>query len=131
MRVNKGRVQVNNLNQVAGAGSILVEEKTEATVVKMSGEIDISLRSQTGAALRQVLDRCRPVVVDTSGVTFMDSTGAAFLAQLRMFGSEDGICVSLAEQSMAVRNLLEILGVDAMFRDAPMRSAPAGAMPTP
>ncbi|WP_318842921.1 STAS domain-containing protein [Myceligenerans pegani] len=117
---------MKDLNQLSTAGSILVEEKTEATVVKMSGEIDISLRSQTGAALRQVLDRSRPVVVDTSGVTFMDSTGAAFLAQLRMFGSEDGIRVSLAEQSTVVRNLLEMLGVDAMFRDTPMRPAAAG-----
>ncbi|MBE1876203.1 STAS domain-containing protein [Myceligenerans sp. TRM 65318] len=122
----QGREQVKDLNQLSTAGSILVEEKTEATVVKMSGEIDISLRSQTGAALRQVLDRSRPVVVDTSGVTFMDSTGAAFLAQLRMFGSEDGIRVSLAEQSTVVRNLLEMLGVDAMFRDTPMRPAAAG-----
>ncbi|MBO0610898.1 STAS domain-containing protein [Myceligenerans salitolerans] len=128
MRVNRGDEQVKDLNQLSGAGSILVEERTEATVVKMSGEIDISLRSQTGAALRQVLDRSRPVVVDTSGVTFMDSTGAAFLAQLRMFGSEDGICVSLAEPSAVVRNLLEMLGVDAMFRD-PMRPAAAGAGP--
>lgn len=130
MRVNRGDEQVKDLNQISGAGSILVEERTGATVVKMSGEIDISLRSQTGAALRQVLDRSQPVIVDTSGVTFMDSTGAAFLAQLRMFGSEDGIRVSLAEQSMVVQNLLEMLGVDAMFREAPMRPAAAAAGPS-
>ncbi|GAB4086164.1 hypothetical protein GCM10028784_27940 [Myceligenerans cantabricum] len=114
---------MNISKQVSGPGSILVEEKTEATLVKMSGEIDISLRSQTGAALQQVLDRCCPVVVDTSGVTFMDSTGAAFLAELRMSGSADGIRVSLAEPSMVVRNLLEMLGVDVMFSDGPARLA--------
>ncbi|WP_246012223.1 STAS domain-containing protein [Myceligenerans xiligouense] len=102
---------------------------TEATVVKMSGEIDISVRSQAGAALKQVLDRSCPVVVDTSAVTFMDSTGALFLAQLRMLGSEDGICVRLAEQSVVVSNLLEMLGVDAMFCDNPRQPAAAGTGP--
>lgn len=117
MRVNRGDEQVNNPNQALDFGSILVEERSDCTVVKMAGEIDISMRSKTSAALRQVLDRCRPVTVDTSGVTFIDSTGAAFLAQLGMFGSEDGIRVSLTEPSSAVRNLLEMLGVDAMYRD--------------
>ncbi|GAA1867157.1 STAS domain-containing protein [Myceligenerans crystallogenes] len=109
---------MNNQNQTLGVGSILVEENPDSTVIKMSGEIDIAMRGETGAALQQVLERSRPVVVDTSDVTFMDSTGATFLAQLRMFGSEDGICVSLAEPSRAVRIVLEMLGVDAMFRDA-------------
>lgn len=109
---------MNTTNQTLGAGTILVEENPDSTVVKLSGEIDIAMRGETRAALQQVLERSRPVVVDTSGVTFMDSTGATFLAQLRLFGSEDGICVSLAETSRAVRVVLEMLGVDAMFRDA-------------
>lgn len=114
---------MNISNQALEAGSILVEERSDCTVVKMSGEIDISLRGATGAALRQVLDRSHPVNVDASGVTFIDSTGAAFLAQLRMFGSEGGIRVSLDEPSAVVRNLLAMLGVDAMFRENPARPA--------
>ncbi|WP_432560901.1 STAS domain-containing protein [Kineococcus sp. SYSU DK003] len=67
-------------------GRVAVVGAPERLVVRMDGEIDDELRLDLDDAAAEVGRRHRrdavPVHVDATGVTFMDSTGAAFLARL-------------------------------------------------
>jgi len=92
-------------------GGITLFELPSSSVVDMWGEIDVALRSEASAALANALDRDVPVVIDTSKVTFMDSTGIAFLVQFYTIGCEEGLKVSLRNPPTVVTDVLEMLGV--------------------
>ena len=94
----------------SGGGGITLVEQPEASVVKMWGEIDVSLRSAASAALANALKRDLPVEIDTSNVTFLDSAGITFLVQFHTIGTEEGLPVTLKNPPAAVTNVLEILG---------------------
>ncbi len=96
-------------------GGIRLIEEPGASVVDMWGEIDVALRSEASAALANALERDVPVVIDTSKVTFMDSTGIAFLVQFYTIGSEEGLSVTLRNPPSVVTDVLEMLGVIEMF----------------
>ncbi|MBE7701067.1 STAS domain-containing protein [Oerskovia sp. Sa1BUA8] len=100
-------------------GGITLFEQPETSVVDMWGEIDVALRSEASAALANALDRDVPVVIDTSKVTFMDSTGIAFLVQFYTIGSEEGLQVSLRNPPTVVTDVLEMLGVIEIFPALP------------
>ncbi len=98
-----------------GTGGIRLLEEPAASVVDMWGEIDVALRSEASAALANALERDVPVVIDTSKVTFMDSTGIAFLVQFYTIGSEEGLSVTLRNPPSVVTDVLEMLGVIEIF----------------
>ena len=98
-----------------GTGGIRLLEEPEASVVDMWGEIDVALRSEASAALANALERDVPVVIDTSKVTFMDSTGIAFLVQFYTIGSEEGLSVTLRNPPTVVTDVLGMLGVIDIF----------------
>ena len=96
-------------------GGIMFEEQSRTSVVSMWGEIDVSLRGESSAAIANALERAKAVVIDTSRVTFMDSTGVAFLMQMYTYGTQEGLAVSLPEPPSVVRTVIEMLGVDVLF----------------
>ena len=96
----------------AQAGGIRLTEELQFSVVDMWGEIDGALRPQASLALASALDRDLPVIIDTSRVTFMDSTGIAFLVQFYTIGREEGLPVSLRNPPTVVSDVLAMLGVD-------------------
>lgn len=104
------------MNHAGGyAGGIALEETPEASLVSMWGEIDVALRGEADAALANALEREEPVVIDTSRVTFIDSTGIAFLVQLYARGTAGGLRVTLLKPPTVVADVLEMLGVDGVF----------------
>jgi anti-anti-sigma factor len=96
-------------------GGIMFEEQSRTSVVSMWGEIDVSLRGESSAAIANALERAKSVVIDTSRVTFMDSTGVAFLMQMYTYGTQDGLTVTLPDPPPVVRSVIEMLGVDVLF----------------
>ncbi|GII98088.1 anti-anti-sigma factor [Sediminihabitans luteus] len=101
------------------SGGIALRERTDASVVEVWGEIDVAMRSQAGAALATLLQRDLPVVVDMSGVTFMDSTGIAFLVQLASIGRAEGLAVTMVDPPAAVAEVLDIIGIAEIFDREP------------
>ena len=99
----------------ATTGSITVTEERGRTVAHLRGEIDEALRAQAGAAMARLLARELPVVLDTSGVTFIDSTGIAFLIQCARYGREQGLPVTLADPPPAVTGVLLLIGAEQIF----------------
>lgn len=112
------------VDQVGALGAITVTETTGATITHLSGEIDEAVRGQASDALSVMLRRGLPMVLDTTGVTFIDSMGIAFLIQCSRFGTDQGVTVTLPDPPENVALLLEIAGAAPLFDLPP---APAGA----
>ncbi len=93
-------------------GWISVTDDGEASVVTLLGEIDATLRDAASASMVQVVRHGGPVVVDAAGVTFVDSSGMAFLLQLHRLGEESGQRCALRDPPALVLELLEVLGMD-------------------
>ena len=69
---------------VGEPGSVHVITEQDRTVIVLSGEIDADLSPELGEATAEAEERGLPVEVDAHHVTFMDSSGVAFLARLSM-----------------------------------------------
>lgn len=94
------------------------------TVVRLTGEIDAGLRDPAGAALSTALGASRPVVVDMHDVTFMDSTGVAFLIQCHRACREADLPFQLEHVPEPARRVLGTLGLDRILPGAEPPSAP-------
>ena len=112
-----GATQVTSIGAIGG---IHLNEEVGHSVVDMWGEVDGALRPEASVALASALDRDLPVVIDTSRVTFIDSTGIAFLVQFYTIGREEGLEVTLRNPPAVVSDILAMLGVDEFLTFAPM-----------
>jgi anti-sigma B factor antagonist len=107
------------MDQTTGAPqphAITVEQTGGATLVVLRGEIDASLRHAASEAMVAVLAAHGPLVIDTSAVTFIDSSGMAFLLQLHGVATDAGRSVDLRDPSGVVVELLALVGLDTLFR---------------
>ncbi|HEV6954016.1 MAG TPA: STAS domain-containing protein [Promicromonospora sp.] len=109
------QVSTTEFDNRGRTGGIMFEEQSRASVVSMWGEIDVSLRGESSAAIANAIERAKAVVIDTSRVTFMDSTGVAFLMQMYTYGTREGLTVTLPDPPPVVRSVIEMLGVDVLF----------------
>lgn len=84
-------------------------------ILKLAGEVDLSsaqvLTSQFKAILR---DGFSSVVIDATGVTFMDSTGLHALVEGKRLIHENGTEIVLVP-SPQVRRVLELVFPDPLF----------------
>jgi anti-sigma B factor antagonist len=89
-----------------------VEQRGEAIVVRLAGELDLynadDARAAIGEAAAQNPGR---VVVDLSQVTFVDSTGLGVLVEGRT-KLENRRALLLAAPQMETRRALEVSGLD-------------------
>lgn len=100
---------------IGPVGGITVIERPGMTLARLWGEIDEALRDQASSALVRALDRGLPVVIETGEVTFIDSTGIAFLIQFCRIGRDEGLQVTLANPPPLVSDVLTMLGLQEMF----------------
>jgi anti-sigma B factor antagonist len=63
-------------------GHVSVVRLPDATVIRLSGEIDLALDEDLNVAARAAVDADRPVQLDLREVTFMDSTGLRLIGRL-------------------------------------------------
>ncbi|HEY1330651.1 MAG TPA: STAS domain-containing protein [Actinomycetota bacterium] len=86
--------------------------------LRVEGEVDISVERPFDAALTEAAAE-GPLVLDLSGVTFMDSTGLRVLVSQAK--AANGTAVVIARRSEAVRRLFEVTVPDGVpglkFRD--------------
>ena len=86
----------------------------DRTVVSVGGELDVATAPELQAAITDALARDVPLVLDATGVTFMDSTGLAGLLAIRSDGAGDRELV--LRPSPAVRRILELTGITGIFQ---------------
>lgn len=86
-----------------------VDEAPVANVIRPSGEVDLSTVSILRQALTTALSLGRHVIVDLSGVTYIDSTGfRELLAHRRIYRENDRLMV-LANPRRPVQDVIDTL----------------------
>lgn len=98
-------------------------------VARLSGEIDLSNASDLERLLCDVIDQ-GPVVVELSGLEFLDSTGLSALIVARRRADRLGTGLGLAGARGAVRRVLEITELDrhlGSYDDVPAAIAGLGS----
>jgi len=93
------------------AGRIQVTVVEGGCEVELVGEIDASLRDQASESMVDVLASRGTVVVDASQVTFIDSTGLAFLFQLKQVTESEDRQLHLRNPARVVTDLIEVAGM--------------------
>jgi anti-anti-sigma factor len=92
--------------------------------ITLHGEFDIASADDAGRALQKLLRRdLDAVVIDLSGLDFMDSTGVKFLVDGRDTARAHGVKLTLVHGGDPVRRVLTVSGVTALFEDVDDRDS--------
>ncbi|HUY30153.1 MAG TPA: STAS domain-containing protein [Acidimicrobiales bacterium] len=96
---------------------VTVERRGDVPVVMARGEVDVSTAPALRTELLSVGDGAPFVVVDLSGVTFLDSTGlGALIAARGQPGESDGLReLRLVVTRPQIRKVLEVTGLTSVF----------------
>ena len=86
-----------------------------STVVHAVGEVDLSTTEDLAAAVRPCLSNGESVVLDLSGVVFIDSSGLGTLVQLLKVAVRNGASLTLDGVSASTYRLLEVTGLAPVF----------------
>ncbi|MFF1531018.1 STAS domain-containing protein [Cellulomonas sp. NPDC058312] len=109
-------------DQPAPIGGIEVLPVAGRTVVRLWGEVDGALRAEASSSMAQALTSTDPVVVDAGDVTFIDSSGLAFVLQLHLAATETGQPVTLRDPHREVLDKLDMLGMAGVIEVEPERA---------
>jgi anti-sigma B factor antagonist len=81
-------------------------------IVTIVGEIDLAVAPAMQAVLT---DGHTDIIVDLSGVTFLDSSGIAAILRAYRHQTASGHCLSMRGATGPVRRVLEITGIDSVL----------------
>lgn len=88
----------------------------DATLISVSGEVDLSTTPLLRSALVEHLDAGRKsLVLDLSEVGFLDSTGLGMLVSLHRRANDEGGSLRLTSVQRPVRRVLQITGLEEVF----------------
>ena len=93
-----------------------VQDKGAATVVAFAGDVDLESSPTARDALLGALGRKRPLLVDLSQVTYIDSSGVASLVEALQTARKSGVAFALAAVSEATMRVLQLARLDKVFR---------------
>jgi anti-anti-sigma factor len=98
-------------DQAAAVASVLEENGTP--VVYLSGELDLTSAGQFSTAIDAALGMCPDrLILDASGLSFMDSSGIVLLVTATQRVQE----VQVRDPSPIVRRLIELTGLSKVLR---------------
>lgn len=100
---------------VPGELLVKVEHDTEASVLVLYGELDIASAPRLDQALIEAESRERRIVVDLSGLQFMDSAGLHALLGANERCSRNGCSLSLLRGPRQVHRVFELTQADRVF----------------
>ncbi len=84
--------------------------------VRLSGDIDVAASPLFDAVLQQFeWSEAKDIDVDLAGVTFMDSTGLAFLVKLKRACDQREGTVTLVDPSEVAQRILTLVKFDSVF----------------
>ncbi|MGA8259305.1 MAG: STAS domain-containing protein [Arenicellales bacterium] len=96
-----------------------MEHSTErdggATVVRLTGDVDLQHSPEARKVLLAAAKGGRPVVVDLSGVSYIDSSGIASLVEGLQEARKSGGSLALAAVSEGAMRVLHLARLDKVF----------------
>lgn len=94
------------------------ERRGEALVLRVSGELDLSTAPVLDAAVSEAREeRGLPVVLDLSGVSFVDSTGIRSLIGAAQALESEGRAFALLSPADAVVRVLDLTDLRVRFHE--------------
>ncbi|MEM1165291.1 MAG: STAS domain-containing protein [Planctomycetota bacterium] len=86
------------------------------TTVAPTGDVDLSVSRDLQSALKKVMDdKPERVIVDLSGVPYMDSSGVATLVEAMQISRKQATRLVLCGMQEKVRSIFEIARLDKVF----------------
>jgi anti-sigma B factor antagonist len=99
-------------------GPFATRQSSDGRVVSLalSGELDLGSAPELDRELREIA-RTRPerLILDLSGLTFMDSTGLASIVEAKRLADADGHKLVLRRPTSQVQRLFELTGLTDRF----------------
>ncbi|BAE49137.1 STAS domain-containing protein [Paramagnetospirillum magneticum] len=86
-----------------------------ATVISLSGEVDLRHSPNLRKTLMELMLEKRPVAVDLSRVEYIDSSGIAGLVEAYQMARKNGTLFVLVAISDPVRRVLQLARLDRVF----------------
>jgi anti-sigma B factor antagonist len=84
-------------------------------VVELTGDVDLSCSPDARATILSCLTSNRPVLVDLSRVTYIDSSGVASLVEGYQTAKKKGLKFGLVGVSEAALSVLKLARLDKVF----------------
>jgi anti-sigma B factor antagonist len=104
--------------------TVSVERSATTAIVHVAGELDLATAPQLAEALSAVEGQCDRIILDVSGLEFMDSTGLRLVVTQHRRATTDGFEFVVAGAAGAVFEVLRLTGLDVTLPLAPdVRSA--------
>ncbi|UCE77507.1 MAG: STAS domain-containing protein [Gammaproteobacteria bacterium] len=93
-----------------------VEDKHGFSVITLKGEVDLKNSPDARKVILNNLKKRRHVLVDLSGVEYIDSSGVASLVEGLQYARSNDLGFSLVGVSEAAMNVLRLARLDQVFR---------------
>ena len=108
--------------------SLATSTSAAETTLSVTGEIDLETAPQLRDALMAVVTTAQSqVLIDLSGVSFMDSTGLHTLMAAKRRADISGVELAVTHPSHVVERLLEVTGLTTAFQPQAGSASPAPA----
>lgn len=92
-----------------------VRELGDYSVVELTGDVDLSCSPDARATILDCLKARRHVLVDMSGVTYIDSSGVASLVEGYQTAKKNNLRFGLVGVSEAALGVLQLARLDKVF----------------
>jgi len=92
-----------------------IREEQGATVVAFEGDVDLQSSPEARSALLEAVARGDAVLVDLSGVEYIDSSGVASLVESYQKARKQNQAYVLVAVSEGARRVLELARLDKVF----------------
>jgi anti-anti-sigma factor len=91
---------------------IEVQEQERVAHVRLSGELDLAAVETIETTLPPLEERCRSVILDMRGVTFLDSTGLRAIVSADARARKNGVELKIVRGPEPVQKILYLAGLD-------------------
>lgn len=92
-----------------------IREQDGIAVIALSGDVDLESSPKVRDVLLDCVGARRPVVVDMSGVSYIDSSGVASLVEAYQTARKSETSFALAQVSQSAMRVFELARLDKVF----------------
>jgi len=90
-------------------------EERGSLIVQLQGDVDLEQSPRAREILLDCVERGRSVLVDLSGVTYIDSSGVASLVEAFQQAKKKGVRFALVSVNPAALRVLQLARLDRVF----------------
>jgi anti-anti-sigma factor len=92
-----------------------IERTANATIVRCNGRLVTGTHTSLYSKVSELIPHSKRIVLDLTGVTFMDSTGLGTLVRLYVVARSAGCSLELANLGARIRELFRVANLLSVF----------------